>query len=78
MERKRILNHSNGLEPYTWIDIGGILYDNSIILQPDDVLTIGWIDGWCGSDSECEGHYSFTIDRVKIKEANSEKHTNSI
>lgn len=63
---KEIIRHEQ-LTPVTWSDMQIALDKKQTTLLPDDLVLVGEAEGWCETDSQCDGYYYFTVIRLVLE-----------
>lgn len=67
LQRSKHVSQMCGGNPFTWKEIKQALEDENIVLQDDDIITVGYTEGWQEGDSARDAAYDLRIDRPRLE-----------
>jgi hypothetical protein len=74
VQRSKHVSQYTPTQPFTWKEITGFLQEKNITLQDDDILEIGYDEGFNYPDNSKDPSYDFTLKRPRLEtEAEFEK-----
>lgn len=67
LQRSKHVNYMVETKPFTWKEIQQMLEEEKVTLQDDDIVQIGYEEGWQEGDSAKDPSYDFKVLRPTLE-----------